>query len=88
MWNKSEVKPAGIARIALQNLQNMKKYTAEFVVVNENLIPLIGAKTAQQMKLITVNVDNVFCKSNSDMSVSAITDIDMNKLIDEYSIYW
>lgn len=33
-------------------------YSVEFFVVPDNLTPLIGARTAQQIELITVNQDN------------------------------
>ena len=36
---------------------SIKKYSAEFVVVHEDFFPLIGARAAQQMTLITVNIE-------------------------------
>ena len=59
MWNKTEVKPIGSARVIVQNAKNFKKYSLEFIIVRENLQPLIGAKTAQQMKLISVDTESV-----------------------------
>ena len=58
MWNKSEITPLGSTRMILRNPKNRNKYSVEFVVVKENLTPLIGAQAAQHMKLITVNEDN------------------------------
>ena len=58
MWNKTEVTPLGTARIVVTNPENHKKYSVEFVVVSENLTPLIGARAAQHMKLITVHWGN------------------------------
>ena len=58
MWNGSEVKPAGTARITIRNPKNHKIYSVEFIVVSDALTPLIGARAAQQMKLRTVNDDN------------------------------
>ena len=58
MWNKSEITPLGSTRVILRNPKNRNKYSVEFVVVKENLTPLIGAQAAQHMKLITVNEDN------------------------------
>ena len=55
MWNKSEVKPLGTTRLKLRNPQNRMKYSVEFIVVKENLAPLLGAKAVQHMGLITVN---------------------------------
>ena len=58
MWNKTEVMPLGTTRIIVRNPQNRKKYSVEFVVVTEKLTPLIGARAAQHMKLLTVHWNN------------------------------
>ena len=39
-------------------LQNWKEVFIEFVVVSDNLTPLIGTRTTQQMELITVHEDD------------------------------
>ena len=57
MWNKSEVTPLGSVRLVLRNLRNGKKYSVEFIVVNVGL-PLIRAKAAQHMQLLTVHMEN------------------------------
>ena len=51
MWNKTEVTPLGRARLIVTNPANRKKYSVEFVVINEELLPLMGARAAQHMKL-------------------------------------
>lgn len=58
MWNDTILKPLGSCRIILQNPKNKKKFSVEFLVVDKQLTPLIGAKAAQQMGLITVNLQN------------------------------
>ena len=58
MWNGSEVKPLGTTRIVVRNPKSQRKFSIEFVVVAENLTPLIGAKAAQHMGLITIHVEN------------------------------
>ena len=58
MWNKTEVTPLGTARIIVTNPQNHKKYSVEFVVVKEKLAPLIGARAAQHMELLTIHWNN------------------------------
>ena len=59
MWNGTELVPQGMARIKLTNPKNSRKYSVEFVIVKDNFVPLIGLKAAEQMKLITVNHENV-----------------------------
>jgi len=46
MWNKTEITPMGATRLVLRKPKNRKKYSVEFVVVKENLTPLIGAHEA------------------------------------------
>ena len=58
MWDKTEVTPLGTARIIVTNPRNRKKYSVEFVVVAGRLTPLIGARAAQHMKLLTIHWSN------------------------------
>ena len=58
MWNGTEVKPLGTTRLLDRNPKTKKKYSIEFVVVPDNLSPLIGARTAQQMGLVTVHTQS------------------------------
>ena len=58
MWNKSTMQSVGKCRLKLQNPTNMKKYSVEFIVVNDDFTPLLGSKASQQMGLITINHNN------------------------------
>ena len=52
--------------MVLRSPKNRKKYSVEFVVEKEkNLTQLIGAHSAQHMKLITVNQENFVTTSPS-----------------------
>jgi len=57
MWNDITLKPLGSCQLILNNPKN-KKFSVEFLIVDRQLTPLIGAKAAQQMDLITVNTQN------------------------------
>ncbi len=46
MWNNSEVIPQGTTRFIARNPRNNKRYSIEFVVVRENLVPIIGARAS------------------------------------------
>ena len=59
MWNNATCEALGTCRLTLQNPQNMKKYSFEFVVVKDNLTPLLGSKASQHMGLITINKENI-----------------------------
>ena len=55
MWNGTNVTPVGSTRVIVRNPKNHKRYSIEFVVVRETFTLLIGARAAQQMKLIKIN---------------------------------
>ena len=44
MWNDTKLKPLGSCRLILHNPKNKKKFSAEFLVVDRQLTPLIGPK--------------------------------------------
>ena len=86
MWNGTELKPLGITRLIVKNPKSGKKFSIEFVVVNDNLTPIIGARTAQQMKLLTVHADNFIAVPPPDVKVNEGVDRVMLKddLIQRY----
>ncbi|XP_064647478.1 uncharacterized protein K02A2.6-like [Lineus longissimus] len=55
MWNGSEIVPVGTCRTVLMNPKNRKRHSVEFVVVRDELTPILGLKAAVGMKLVTVN---------------------------------
>lgn len=66
-YSQNKLNVLGTAMLSLCNPKNDSKerkkndlkYTEEFVVVEDGLKPLIGAKTAQRMKLVTVQHQNI-----------------------------
>ena len=83
MWNKTELKPEGACRVTIRNPKNRKKYSVEFIVVKENLTPLLGAKAIQHMELIEVHEENFEKVAAARMaSTKAQT---AEEIIDEYS---
>ena len=58
MWNGSTLKPLGESRIKMVNPRNGDKFAVNFVVVEQDLNPLLGSSAIQQMRLITVNREN------------------------------
>ena len=55
---QSTSSPSEPQRLFFETLKDKKKYSAEFVVVDSDLTPVIGARVAQQIALITVHDDN------------------------------
>jgi len=63
MWNKTELNPEGTCSVTIRNPRNRRKYSVKFIVVEEDVTPLLGANVIQQMGLIEVHEDNFFlCK--------------------------
>ena len=58
-YNKEKMSAAGTARVSMRNPKTRKKYNAEFVLVDGNYMPIIGARAAQQMGLLVVQHDNI-----------------------------
>ena len=59
MWNNTSVQPLGLCRTSVRNPATGKKYSVEFVVVDEHLAPLIGYRASQAMGLVSINSDNM-----------------------------
>ncbi|KAK3723357.1 hypothetical protein QZH41_002823 [Actinostola sp. cb2023] len=88
MWNGAEMNPVGTTRLIVRNPKDRKKYSLEFIVVKESLTPLIGARAAQHMQLITVNADKFVTASNvksvkETSEVKRLTTVE--QLLEEYS---
>ena len=66
MWNNSELKPFDMTRVITRTPRNGKRYSIEFVVVREDLPPIIGARAAQHMNIITVHNDSFTSVSPPD----------------------
>ena len=58
MWNGTKVKPAGTCHINIQNSKTGKKSSVEFIIVNEDLTPLLGLQGTEKMNLLSIHRDN------------------------------
>ena len=63
MWNGTNVTPVGSTHAIVCNPKNHKRYSIEFVIFRETFTMLIGARAAQQMKLIKINNSNFITAS-------------------------
>ena len=44
MWNKTELNPEGTCSVTIRNPRNRRKYSVKFIVVEEDVTPLLRAK--------------------------------------------
>ena len=51
------MKAIGKCRVKTVNPMTGEKWKIDYVVVDQNLIPLLSRKAAEKMKLITINYD-------------------------------
>ncbi|KAL9989578.1 hypothetical protein ACROYT_G004142 [Oculina patagonica] len=58
MWNGTRVKPMGTCALLVVNPRNNTKYKVRFLVVKENLTPLLGLNATEKMGLLTVHKEN------------------------------
>ena len=59
MWNQSVITSPGNCIVKLGNPVNRRKYSVVFMVVKEDLLPLLGKRGAEQKNLMVVNYDNM-----------------------------
>ena len=59
LFDASKVQPVGKCTVRLLNPKNGHKYRREFIVVERGLTSLLGAKSLQQMKLMTLRHENI-----------------------------
>jgi hypothetical protein len=75
MWNGTKVKPLGTCVVRVVNLRNQKKYDVKFLIVKDYLTPLLGLKTTEEMRLLTIHKENfistVFCKKTEEVDKHA-----------------
>jgi hypothetical protein len=68
MWNGTKVKPLGTCVVRVGNLRNQKKDDVKFLIVKDDLTPLLGLKTSLHVKFeaVAIHKENfistVFCK--------------------------
>ena len=49
MWSKARVKAIGTCKLLIENLKTSQKYMVRFVIVEEELTPLLSHKAAEKM---------------------------------------
>ena len=57
MWNGSTIIALGKLAVRVRNPKYGGKYRAPFVIVDNDLTPLLSRKTAEQMRLITIDYE-------------------------------
>ena len=77
-WTGNRIKPVGSARIVIENPSNSKKYRLTFIVVKENLTPILGLRASEAMNLLTINNDNFTEAKVSEITVQSEVDIVSN----------
>ena len=78
MWNDVTMKAIGKCRVKTVNPVTGEKWKIDYVVVDQDLIPLFSRKAVEKMKLITINYDNF-------ESVSAVsTSLKTSDVVNEF----
>ena len=70
-YNKQQILALGTARVSMRNPKTRKKYNAEFVVVEDDFVPLIGARAAQQMGLLVVQHHNIQVVNSNEVPATS-----------------
>ena len=86
MWNGTNVTPVGSTHAIVCNPKNHKRYSIEFVIFRETFTMLIGARAAQQMKLIKINNSNFITASPTRPSQPEVHQLtSTEKIFQEYT---
>ena len=75
MWNGTKVTPNGSCALPVVNQKTNEKYKVRFLVMKEDLTPLLGLNAMQKMKLLTVhkeNFINVVGNANDDCTANYV----------------
>jgi len=59
MFNKTELKQLGSVKVETLNPKNKEILIMEYLVVAKGHMPILGAQTIQEFKLMTINSDNI-----------------------------
>ena len=70
MWNGTKVTPVGSCVLPVVNSKTNEKYKVRFLVVKEDLTPLLGLNATEKMKLLTVHKKNFIKEAVSRQSSS------------------
>ena len=71
MYSKMNLKVLGVVKLSLRNPKNKKKYRAEFAIIDEDYTPFLSSSAAQQMRLITVQQENILQVKDSHQELDA-----------------
>ena len=71
MYSKSTMSAVGKAKTPLVNPKNMESNLIDFTIVDGNFTPLLGLETAQQMKLLVVQTQNILLIREDTLSFDA-----------------
>ena len=71
MYSKSTMSAVGKAKISLVNPKNLESYLIDFTIVDGNFAPLLGLETAQKMKLLVVQTQNILSIREDTLSCDA-----------------
>jgi len=82
-YSKTNLKLLGMAKVSLRNPKNKKKYRVEFAVIDEDYTLLLGSSAAQQMRLITVQKENILQVSEC-IAQNSYQELDMKKITASY----
>ena len=70
----------------MRNPKTIKKYNAEFAVVEDNYTPLIGTRAAQQMGLLMVQHHNIQLVSiNEVFTVSQSSSLSSGRVLTDFA---
>ena len=74
MFNHSQLKPLGQVQVETINPKNESSFATEYTIVPQGHRSFLGAKSIQQFRLMTFNVDNIMAFGDKLATPSELLD--------------
>lgn len=65
LYDKSQMQSLGKCLVSMTNPKNGHRYKAQFIVVKDAAVSLLGARTIMQMKLIEIRPENIMMSTST-----------------------
>ena len=80
------MKSIGTSKITIVNPKNLERYLVDFTIVSGDFTRLIGLKTAQEIKLLTVQCENILStEDDTPKQEPSPLDLTKERVMTDYS---
>nr|XP_039254308.1 uncharacterized protein LOC120331303 [Styela clava] len=85
MYNKTLILPLGKISLPVYNPKNGISYFLDFMVIKQPLVPLLGFGAIQELNLVTVNYENIFCTISKSCNFEKFSKMSLSQIFAEFA---